>query len=152
MFVPLFETFFHRYTSSKTTFTFNRMFRAAHGGLHLLDRRVSYSMALRTGCMRVRKDPHLSWYNGINVLKACHGTEIDSKERIQDFESSKVLFSYILLLYQRRYCIHMWHIGGLQMVLDLPISPSTIPWCQTCFFLDSQACCTPEGRSIPTQR
>lgn len=146
MFVILLETLFHRYISSKTTFTFNRMFRAAHGGLRLLDRRVSYPMALQTGCMRVRKDLHLSWYNGTNILNDSHGTEIDPKEIIQ------VFVFYILLLYQRRYCIHMWHIGGLQMVLDLPISPSTIPWCQTCFFLDSQACCTPEGRSIPTQR
>lgn len=60
MFWPLTETLFYRYISLKTTFTSNRMFRAARGGLHLLDRRASYLMALRTGCMRVRKDLHPS--------------------------------------------------------------------------------------------
>lgn len=43
----------HRYIYLKTTFTTKLMFRAAHGGSHLLDRRESSSTASRTGCMRV---------------------------------------------------------------------------------------------------
>lgn len=50
------KTLFHRYTSLKTTFTSNRMFRAARGGLRLQDWRGSSSMELQTGCMRVRRD------------------------------------------------------------------------------------------------
>lgn len=82
LFVPLPGILLHRYISLKTTFTSNRMFRAAHGGLRLLDRKASYSMALRTGCMRVRKelnpsqDRHFKWpqkkeYRILNHLIFC---------------------------------------------------------------------------------
>lgn len=107
------------------------MFRAAHGGSHLLDRRASYSMALRTGCMRVRKDPHLSWYNGINVLKDCHGTEIDSKEILQDFESSKVVFFFLHSLavpeeILHTHVAHWWSADGSRLAY-LTINDSLVP-------------------------
>lgn len=53
----------HRCTSLKTTFTTKQTFRAARGGSRHLDRRASSSMALQTGCMRVREQLQTTWNN-----------------------------------------------------------------------------------------
>lgn len=85
-FVPLNQTLFCRCISLKTTFTSNRMFRAARGDWRLLERRVSSSTASGTGCMRVRRDLYHIW-----KIILTRQTQL----RTKNTESYAVLFFWI---------------------------------------------------------